>query len=251
MSYSLLTYLKLLLSRRLQKSFKTRKTRLAGFTVFYNHPRSLFSEYKNIFRNKSYHFDSDKKDPFIIDGGGHIGLSVLYFKKICPESEILVFEPDKDIAEILRRNIAINKLAGVAVIESGLYSRTGSLGFNADKTDGGRLSESGPESIKAERLSDHIDREVDFLKLNIEGAELEVLKELERSEKLGLIHEMCLEWHSFPDQRQNLGELLLILERNNFRYLINHYDYKINKFLKPPFKIKKKMYWLLIYAKKS
>ena len=243
-------FIKLLLYRRIQKSFQIRKTKLSGFNLFYNHPRSLFSEYKNIFKNKSYYFESDKKKPFIIDGGGHIGLSVLYFKKIYPESEILVFEPDKNISKILRQNINANQLTEVTVVESGLYSHEGSLNFNPDKTDGCKLSESGPESVQVEKLSNYINREVDFLKLNIEGAELEVLKDLDQNKKLGLISEICLEWHSFPDKTQNLGELLLVLEKNNFRYLINHYDYKINKFLKPPFKIKKKMYWLLVYAKK-
>ena len=247
----LLDYLKLLLFRRVQKGFKTRKTRLENFTVFYNYPRSLFSEFKNIFKNKSYHFESENPAPFIIDGGGHFGLSVLYFKKVYPKAKILVFEPDREILKLLKQNIAANKLTGVTVVESGLHSRDGMLAFNSDQTDGGKLSESGNELIKVEKLSGHINTEVDFLKLNIEGAELEVLKELDESGKINYIREMCLEWHSFPNQKQNLGQLLSILEKNKFRYLINHYDYKINKFIKPPFKIKNKMYYLLVYAKRE
>jgi len=246
----MLTYLKLKLYRRFQKRFRPYQTKLAGFTVHYNDPRSLFSEYKLIFKDKIYQFDSLNKAPLIIDGGSHIGLSILYFKYIYPQSKIIGFEPDQETLTFLKKNV--NGLTNVQIIESGLYSQDDEISFDPDKTDGGKISTEGRNKIKVESLSKYINSEVDFLKLNIEGAELEVLKDLDTNGKFPLIKELCLEWHSFAGQKQNLGELLSILEKNGFKYLVNHFDYRINPRLKPPFKLSEKtQYYLLIYAKST
>src|SRR3954466_14635128 len=53
---------------------------LEGFTIHYVDLMSVFMEYKDIFGHAIYHFDSDKRYPRVIDGGGYIGMSVLYFK---------------------------------------------------------------------------------------------------------------------------------------------------------------------------
>lgn len=244
-------YLKLKLYKRFQKRFAPHQTKVLGYDLFYNDPRSLFSEYKLIFKDKIYHFDSDKESPLIVDGGSHIGLSVIYFKHIYPKAKIIAFEPDKEILVLFKKNIEANELQDVKMVESGLHSKDGELGFSSDQTDGGKISNDNSKSIKVERLSKYINSDVDFLKLNIEGAELDVLKDLDANNKLGLIKEICLEWHSFAGQEQNLGKLLLILEKNKFKYLINHFDYRVNPRLRPPFKLSSKtQYYLLIYATK-
>ena len=231
------TFLKLRFNRKLLRRFGVRKTKILNFSVYYNDTRSLFSEFKNIFIDKIYHFTAATENPIIIDGGGHIGLSALYFKKIYPSAKIIIFEPDAVSIELLEKNIISNDLNDVKVIKSGLYSKDGKVNFIANQTDASKITESGNQEIQVEKLSKHITSEVDFIKLNIEGSEVEVLGDLELNNKLRDIKEMCIEWHSFAKQNQNLGELLNILEKNNFKYLINHFDYRVNKVLKPPFKI--------------
>lgn len=246
-----LTYLKLKFNRRFQKRFVPHKTKILNYDVFYNDPRSLFTEYKTIFLNKIYHFESQSQTPVIIDGGGHIGISTLYFKHTYPGAKVLIFEPDPMALKFLKKNIHGNKLSSVKIIESGLFSEEGKLNFSKDGTDGGRVTKEGSQNIRVEKLSKYIDAGIDFLKLNIEGPELEVMQDLDNSNKLDRIREMCIEWHSFSNEKQNLGRLLQILEKNDYKYLINHFDYKINSVLKPPFRVKNKtQYYLLIYAKK-
>jgi len=243
------TYLKLKLYRQFQKRFVPHQTKVLSYNLFYNDPRSLFSGYKLIFKDKIYYFESAEEYPLIIDGGNHIGLSILYFKYIYPQSRVIGFEPDQETLTFLKKNV--NGLANVQIVEAGLYSRDGEISFDPDKTDGGKISNEGRNKIKVEQLSKYINSEVDFLKLNIEGAELEVLKDLDANGKFPLIKELCLEWHSFAGQKQNLGELLSILEKNGFKYLVNHFDYRVNPRLKPPFKLSEKsQYYLLVYAKK-
>ena len=245
------TYLKLKFLRRLQKRFVSHQTKILNYTVFYNDPRSLFSEYKLVFKDKIYHFESETNSPLVIDGGGHIGLATLYFKKLYPDSEILIFEPDKEALSMLKKNLEINKIKKTKIYEVGISNKKDIISFQNSGTDGAKINPQGDDVISIDRLSNHLDGSVDFLKLNIEGEELNVIKDLEETNELSLIKQMCVEWHSFAGQRQNLGEFLSILERNNFKYLINHFDYRINPRLKPPFKLSEKtQYYLLIYAKK-
>ncbi len=246
-----LDYIKLKIYRTIQKRFATHVATLKGFKINYNDPRSLFSEYEIIFKNRAYNFRSPNQSPLIIDGGSHIGLSLIYFKSIYPNSRILAFEPDPGALSFLEKNIKENNLKNIRIIKSALSSEDGETTFEEDRTDGGKISNFGNNKIKTEKLSNYTKEDVDFLKLNIEGAELSVIKELESSGKLGHIKEMCLEWHSFAHQNQNLGGLLSILERNNFHYLINDYNDRINPHLKTPFEINAKtQYYLLIYAKR-
>lgn len=247
-------YMKLRFYRRFQKRFFSHKTKIWGYVVFYNDPRSLYSEFKNIFLNKIYHFESESKNPLIIDGGGHIGLATFYFKKIYPDSRIIIFEPDIQSLKLLKKNLETNKIKETTVWPIGLSNRRAEAEIENSGTDGAKVgtAQNGKNIIRLDKLSNYLDRETDFLKLNIEGEETAVLKDLAESGKISLIKKMCLEWHSFAGQPQNLGELLIILEKNNFKYLINHFDYKINPRLKPPFKAADKIqYYLLVYAERK
>jgi len=60
--------------------------------------------------------------------------------------------------------------------------------------------------------------DVDFLKIDIEGAELDVIS---GSTKLNRVKKMFIEYHSFIDTPQQLSRLLAILEGNGFRYYID------------------------------
>ena len=60
--------------------------------------------------------------------------------------------------------------------------------------------------------------DVDFLKIDIEGAELDVIS---GSKKLNRVKQMFIEYHSFTDTPQQLSCLLSILESSGFRYYID------------------------------
>ena len=60
--------------------------------------------------------------------------------------------------------------------------------------------------------------EVDFLKMDIEGSESDVIC---HSNKLKKVNEMFIEYHSFVDCDQRLGDLLSCLTENGFRYYIH------------------------------
>lgn len=222
-----------------------------GLTITYTDMHSWYIEYKDIFINHIYHFVTDNPTPHIIDGGGCIGMSVLYFKSLYPNAKILCFEPDEDIFKILCSNISANQLKDVDLIKAGLAGKSGTVSFQSDGVDGGKIiKDSGSKTmIDIVQLSFYINTPIDFLKLNIEGQELPVLQELENSGSIRQIKKMVIEYHGWACEEQKLGDLLIILGRNHFRYLIHDFDAETCSTSKPPFYIDPKNPWFcLIYA---
>ena len=63
-----------------------------------------------------------------------------------------------------------------------------------------------------------MNKHVDFLKLDIEGAETTVIKDC--ADYLGNVDNIFVEYHSFLSEKQTLDELLNILKKTNFRVQI-------------------------------
>ena len=77
------------------------------------------------------------------------------------------------------------------------------------------------QKVSTVRLLEFLDSEesIDLLKVDIEGAECDVLEDCQES--LGNVKNIFIEYHSWNNCSQNLSKLLRILEQNNFRYFIN------------------------------
>ena len=179
--------------------------------------------YDEIFKKQVYKFDTKNKHPLIIDAGANIGLSIVYFKQLYPNSKIIAFEPDEKIFSILETNINSFKFKNIELIKKALWKEDCVLSFEADGADGGRVNlndtSKGEVKISAQRLSPFLNEPVDFLKIDIEGSELEVL--IECQNKLTNVDKMFVEYHSFENKEQNLSKIITIIENAGFRYLIN------------------------------
>jgi FkbM family methyltransferase len=226
------------------------ETQIDGFSVRYLDLLSLYMEYKDLFAARIYHFNSESSSPRVIDGGGFIGMSVLYTKKTHPGARITCFEPDPDIHAVLRRNVEFNGLRDVELVQAGLAGAGGSAAFLPDGADGGRVvEEGGTREVQTVPLSSYLEEPVDFMKLNIEGMELPVLEEA--AGRLQQIRELVIEYHGWPGQPQRLGPLLDVLDQSGFRYLVNHFDYETNAALRPPFSLDRETRWFaLVYARR-
>lgn len=173
--------------------------------------------YHEIYKEEIYAFRARHPAPYIVDGGANIGLSVLYFKQLYPESEIVAFEPDPPIFAVLERNLAVAGVGGVRLVAGALWSSETTLAFHAEGADGGHLSAESEATIRVKTvcLSDYLDRPVDLLKLDIEGAETEVL--LAAANQLAQVERVYVEYHSRVGERQTLPELLRVLRDSGFR----------------------------------
>lgn len=221
------------------------------YTIEYVDALSLYYEFKDIFENRIYHFRSTSPQPKIIDAGGYIGISTLYFKSIYPNAKITVFEPDKNIFSILQRNIKQNDLTNITAVNAGLGEEDKIVNFFSDQADGGSIYNSSDmnhtKKIQLTKLSNYINQPVDLLKMNIEGAEGEVFEEIK--EKLFLIKEIIFEYHAFYNLPQNLDKILRILDQSGFRYAVT--DATSTK-IPVPFQMPKNYkFFNLVYAKNT
>ncbi len=187
--------------------------------------------YDEIFTRQIYNFKSDAELPVIIDCGANIGVSVIYFKKLYPKAKVIAFEPDSRTFDYLKSNIKSFGLDNVELVNKGLWKEDTVLDFFSEGADANRIMENAEklikennnnykkESITATKLSNYIREPVDFLKIDIEGAETDVL--METKEQLHLVRNMFIEYHSFIDKPQTLNHILNILSEKEFKYYMD------------------------------
>jgi FkbM family methyltransferase len=195
------------------------------FKIRFVDSASFLFMYNEIFNKEIYKFCAESTHPYIIDCGANIGLSVIYFKKLYPDAEIIAFEPDPRVFNVLKENTESMRLEKVSLINKALWNEETKIEFYSEGADGGRIAIDSDNTIKVSietvRLKDFIiNKKVDFLKIDIEGAETNVL--IDSREVLQNVKYLFVEYHSFLNQRQTLNELLSILTENNFRYYIYH-----------------------------
>ncbi len=227
-----------------------------SYTVLLDDGPNFYMLYKDIFVKQIYHFSAQRPDPFILDCGSNIGMSVLYFKLIYPEARIIGFEPDPAVFRCLQQNVASNRLTGVELIQAALSSQEASLVFQSDGNYGGHLGERLPKErpdrrteirVPSTRLCHYLTEPVDFLKMNIEGAEWEVLRDSQ--DELRKVKQMVIEYHHLPGLPRTLHRILELLDHQGFEYLVNDLDSQTNRAVLPPFHLNADTsYFLLIYA---
>jgi FkbM family methyltransferase len=178
---------------------------------------------KELFKEECYFFETNNKNPFIIDCGAYIGLSIYYFKYRFPGAKILAFEADPSTFAVLNQNLTDHQLSNVEVHNRAVWNEETELVFySGNSMSGSVMVDAGnkgtPIHVKTARLKNYLTQPVDFLKLDIEGAEVQVLRDIR--DDLGQVERIFFEYHSVAHQPQALGELLEILTAAGFRYYI-------------------------------
>jgi len=133
--------------------------------------------------NLNYRF---KKGDMVVDAGAYNGLSTIYAAlKVGPKGKVVAIEPDPYTRQILTRNINLNHLKNVIIVAKGLYSKPTKMNFDVQGI-GSRLqiyNQNIPtintirvDSLDNILLKDLKINKVDFIQMDIEGAEVEALK---------------------------------------------------------------------------
>jgi FkbM family methyltransferase len=206
-------------------------------SVLFGNPVSITDSFwylhslKEIFVEETYKFKTDVTAPYILDCGSNIGLSVIYFKRLFPKAEIVAFEPDKHIYDLLNSNLKGFGFNDITVENKAIWREKTILNFSASGSLGGKLNDNGIDNsdltdvaatgvIKVEtvRLRDYLTRKIDFLKIDIEGPEIEVL--LDCDGLLENVQNLFVEYHSDPKKTQDLDILLSLLKKAGFRIYI-------------------------------
>ena len=199
---------------------KRHSRKVNGLEIHFTDAQEFLHALKEIFVEQCYH-QNLPSNALIIDCGSNIGLSVMYLKKIAPDARIIAFEPDEANYEILQKNIESNQLNQVEVHKAAVWTENTELSFLVTGSMGSTIatnSDKNTVKVKALRLKDFLQQKVDFLKIDIEGAEYQVIKDI--SEDLKNVNSMFLEYHGTYSQNQELLEILNIIHKNGFSFYI-------------------------------
>jgi FkbM family methyltransferase len=185
---------------------------------------------RQIFIEGEYRFEANTDSPVILDCGANIGLATLFFKHLYPGARISSFEADPETASILQKNVERNRLKDVSVYNLMLSNTEGDQPFYLSADEEGALSMSANPNrisshreitVKAGKLSSYINGPIDLLKLDVEGAEWDVMTDLKSSGKISLVRRMVIEYHhKIGGQASCMARFLALLEGEGFEYQI-------------------------------
>ena len=205
--------------------YQKTNTTVFGVPVEVNDVCTLLGDVKEIIDKSIYMFKAEGNQPVIIDCGANIGMSVVYFKRLYPESTVIAFEPDPTLFGMLSKNIENFSFNSVQLNQAAVWIDENGISFRSEGGHSGRISDLDDDenivSVPTVRLRNILESNdaIDMLKMDIEGAEADVLFDC------GILLDKCrhvfIEYHSRSDKKQQLHEILKLFSDMGFRYHIH------------------------------
>ncbi len=199
------TLLRLAILKRWSSAKKSVTVRLGQYIINGPDYHVISTLLKEKFVDEEYYFSSDDVRPVVIDGGANIGISVLYFKCLYPDCEIHCFEPYDVAYSYLEKNVRDNKFRNVSLHREAIGSEEWRLSLfipgdniiNASVIETGAMPSIVVQSISLSAFLQQFDR-IDLVKLDVEGAESEIIGDLYNSGLLatGRVKRFIIEYHT-------------------------------------------------------
>lgn len=129
--------------------------------------------------------DTLKAGQVIFDIGANIGYyALLASKKIGSDGKVYAFEPDKNNIQVLVKNIELNNLTNIDLVQKAISDKTGFVNFKSSDLSKGDSAISanqstGSVSVPAITFDDFVKENntvPDVIKMDVEGAEILVLR---------------------------------------------------------------------------
>jgi FkbM family methyltransferase len=150
--------------------------------IYIRQNTSDWTVFQEVFFNRNYNIKIPFTPRVIVDCGANIGLVSLYFIQKYPSAKIIAVEPEEKNYAQLKMNVS--KYHQISTIKGGIWNKStflevadssnmGSWGFSCSETPADKPGAVRAYSIE-ELMSANDLEEIDILKLDIEGSELEV-----------------------------------------------------------------------------
>lgn len=120
----------------------------------------------------------------VVDGGPYTGHYAVYAAKLVgPRGLVVAFEPDPYVVKILRRNVELNGLRNVVIVNRGLWHSTQRLSFESrglmSRVLEGGAAENAIKTVEVVSLDEECAMRglvPQFVKMDIEGAEISAVE---------------------------------------------------------------------------
>ena len=126
--------------------------------------------------------DVIKPGTVFFDVGAHVGFYTLLASALVEDrGRVIAFEPLPRNIEYFEKHIALNKVQNVMLIKAAVSDQPGEMRFQEGQASSmGRISENGTHVVEMVSLDDLVSRHAipfpDYMKIDVEGAELFVLE---------------------------------------------------------------------------
>ena len=136
-----------------------------------------------------------REGDLVIDIGANIGYFTLILSRVVgAEGRVIGYEPSNFHSAILKRNLNLNKLANVEFYEIALGSKKETTVLYTTESSGSTISDFShigmktvaQNTVEVQSLDGHLNelsvtKRVTFIKLDVDGAEIEILKGAEKT----------------------------------------------------------------------
>jgi FkbM family methyltransferase len=186
-------------------------------------------------RDEYVKWQSDSTSPRVIDLGGDPGaFSAIYWKHKQPNARISVVEANPATTETMKRSLERKNMRDIQIINAAvaeddigcvsLHLHQPGHGWHTQDFIGGKgvISDGSGYSIEVPKLklSSLIgdNEQVDLLKIDIEGSEGDIIRELNEADRLRQVKQIIMEFHHGPVDFPNnsLVEMVNILTSAGF-----------------------------------
>lgn len=183
-------------------------------------PLVFLWQFKEIFVDECYDMPNKLGTSLLIDCGANVGMCSLYWARKFPDSKIIAIEADPKVAKILQTNLDLNNVKNVSILNKAAWLYDGEIEFVQGPIDGGAIgtgSSNNSSKIACFNLSTWLGQfqEIDYLKIDIEGAEVEVIESIP-VETFKKIKNIFVEYHQPKVKRSEIGKVLWNLEKSGF-----------------------------------
>ncbi len=217
--------------------------------------KSLLTILEEIIVNGEYHFRTTLEKPVVIDAGANVGLATYYAKRIGQAHKVVCFEPNPESHALLSENVTLSKFENVEIHQAAVSNVDGEaeLYLPQDAPLAGSLApRAGTDglvktTVKTMRISPFLEEPISLFKLDVEGAEAEVLEECEG--QLHNVENLFCEVHPVAGETPSLlNRTLEILERTGFRVHVARSPWSSRSHDLRPILHASRVYSLSVYA---
>lgn len=162
-----------------------------------------------------------QSDDTVVDAGAYPGGFTIFAAK--KGKSVIALEPDNSNRERLRENLRLNGLENVEVVKKGLWGEETELSFAADQ-DESSIDEEGETKVQVTSLDNlsHEFRNFDFVKMDIEGAEIEVIRSGSEEVLESIKPFFSIAAYHDVGGKKSAEQLKEIFEQMNYNYKIGH-----------------------------
>lgn len=183
------------------------------------------SVFEEVFKDGDYKILDEKiknAKNLIIDVGAHIGCFAVYAAVSNPKVKILAFEPDERNFKFLKENLKLNRIKNVEAKNLAVSSKEEVRTLNLSKDSHNHSffdleSKAFEKKVQTTTLSKILNKNqiTDLIKMDCEGAEFEILQNLQPEDFLK-IKSIYIEYHEYSSDL-NKNSIRSTLEKNGFR----------------------------------